>query len=71
MNIMGLSVRTEKWRFTRWAKFDVAAGRPNFHPFDPTNTAVQYELYDHTNDVRILFLILILSDSGRQVVWSE
>ena len=53
---MGLSVRTDKLRFTRWAKFDTVAGRPEFPaPFDPSNTEVQYELYDHTGDTEADF----------------
>jgi hypothetical protein len=55
-NIMGLSLRTDKLRFTRWAKFDTVAGRPYFPaPFDPSNTEVQYELYDHTGDTEADF----------------
>ena len=55
-NIMGLSIRTDKLRFTRWAKFDTVAGRPEFPaPFDPSNTEVQYELYDHAGDTEADF----------------
>ena len=48
---MGLSMRTDLYRFTRWAKFDTNSGRPsNWSPFNASDTSVKYELYNHAHD---------------------
>ena len=47
--VMGLSVRTDRWRFTRWGKFNRTSGRPRFdEQFNASG--VFYELYDHRGD---------------------
>lgn len=45
--VMGLSVRTDAWRFTRWGPFNRTSGRPIF---DGADGKVFYELYDHRGD---------------------
>ena len=53
---MGLSMRTDVYRFTRWAKFDTKTGRPtNWKPFNISDTSVKYELYDHSGDMEADF----------------
>eukprot|EP00040_Diaphanoeca_grandis_P028557 m.165590 g.165590 ORF g.165590 m.165590 type:complete len:742 (-) comp31389_c0_seq4:22-2247(-) len=49
-NVMGLSMRTDKFRFTRWGQFDYTYGRPDF-----VHGNVDYELYDHANDTEADF----------------
>eukprot|EP01061_Rhynchopus_euleeides_P023616 TRINITY_DN3836_c2_g1_i1.p1 TRINITY_DN3836_c2_g1~~TRINITY_DN3836_c2_g1_i1.p1 ORF type:complete len:335 (+),score=125.95 TRINITY_DN3836_c2_g1_i1:48-1007(+) len=43
--VMGISMRTERWRVTEWTAFDYDAGRP---VYNASNTDV--ELYDHEGD---------------------
>jgi len=49
-NVMGISMRTDTYRFTRWGQFNYTKGQPDF-----THGAVEYELYDHTNDTEADF----------------
>ena len=43
--VMGYSMRTDRWRVTRWGKYDPKTGRPDF-----VSAPVGVELYDHSND---------------------
>jgi arylsulfatase A-like enzyme len=49
-NVMGLSMRIDNYRFTRWATFNKETGRPSFTPYNANNTNVKYELYNHTGE---------------------
>ena len=44
-SIMGFSMRTDRWRVTRWGPYSALTGRPDFD-LPPTGV----ELYDHAND---------------------
>ena len=43
--VMGYSMRTDRWRVTRWGGYDPKTGRPDF-----VSAPVGVELYDHLND---------------------
>ena len=43
-NVMGYTVRVDKYRFTEWYKFDRTISKPNFNEIWGT------ELYDHSNE---------------------
>lgn len=48
-NVQGLSVRSDRWRYTEWVKFDYARGVPLF------NSSLGAELYDHSGDAEADF----------------
>merc|ERR1712110_497273 len=49
-NVQGLTVRTDRWRYTEWVKFDYSSGRPIF-----TENNTRVELYDHQEDGEVDF----------------
>ena len=42
---MGYTMRTDKWRITRWGIYNAKTGRPDFN-----TPPIGVELYDHSND---------------------
>jgi arylsulfatase A-like enzyme len=48
--VMGLTMRTDTWRITRWGAFDYVAGRPRFE-LPPTDL----ELFAHDRDTELDF----------------
>ena len=47
---MGLTMRVDKWRITRWGRFDRSAGRPQFG--EPPESV---ELFAHDGDTELDF----------------
>lgn len=48
--IMGYTMRTDRWRVTRWGKFSALTGRPDFE-----SPPLGVELYDHAKDTEADF----------------
>lgn len=49
--VMGLSMRTARWRYTEWSGFDQTNGWPKYFANSSTALAAgQVELYDHAGD---------------------
>jgi len=49
--LMGLSMRTSRWRYTEWSVFDQVNGWPKYYANGSAALAAgQVELYDHSGD---------------------